>query len=242
MPLKTEIRIGRFLSHTGLCSRRNAKDFLERNDVFFDSKKITDLNFKIPESKLNMPIVVGREKYYWKAKKEIILLNKPSGYICSHREYKNQRSVMRLLPPEKRKFFLAGRLDFMSRGLVVFSNNGEIIHKLMHPSFKIEKVYHVKIHSPLKKDEINKTLNGIYDEGALLKFDKIRLIQKEKKEYAVTLHGGKKREIRRIMKHFSRIVLDIKRVRLGNFKLNDLKEGEIMTILLHGILLCSNIM
>ena len=219
-----KIRIGRFLSILGLCSRRNAKEFLENHDIYFEKIKIKDLNFSIDEAKLTEPIFVDGKEYQWQPKIEVILLNKPAGYVCSHKRQSGQNSVIELLPPAKRKFYFAGRLDRLSRGLMVFSNDGELIHKLTHPSFEIKKIYHVNLESPLTDHEMEKTIHGFYDRGEFLKFDSI-CPAKHSRYYEIVLHEGKNKEIRRVFDKMSHKVLDLKRIKLGKYDLRYLPEG-----------------
>ena len=224
------IRIGKFLSHVGVCSRRNADIFLKENKIYFDSERIVDLNFRIPEDYLHLPVVINNRDYYWNASTEIILLNKPINYACSHRSFRNQESIMTLLPPSKHLLYYAGRLDIQSRGLVVLSNQGDIIHRLTHPSFNVKKIYVVQLDVPLKPTDLNRMTKGIYDLGEWLIFKSIRQLSDPTK-YEVILTEGKNREIRRVMERFDREVIDLQRIQVGEYKLNPkLKEGEYETI------------
>ena len=220
-----DVRIGRFLSQTGLCSRRDASGFIQEHQVCFLGKRITTLNFKIESRLLLNPLVVDNKKYFWQSQREVIMLHKPEGYISSHRPYKNKLSVMSLMPPNKSNFFFAGRLDKDSTGLMIFSNDGEFIYKLTHPSFKVKKVYLIYVRPPLDENSIRKCLSGFHDKKEKLILDKIELTSKVG-HYKVELHRGKNREIRRIMKKLNRFVLELKRIQLGSFKLKNLKKGS----------------
>ncbi len=220
------IRIGRFLSQTGLCSRRNTAIFLREHQIFFLGRQISELNFKIEDDQLSLPVCIDGKNYYWKSEQEVILLNKPLGYVCSHKEFKGEKSIMNFLDSSKKKYFFAGRLDKTSRGLIIFSNDGQLIYELTHPSFRVEKVYHIHVSPPLEGHLIKKTLKGVYDRQDLLKFDNLKLL-KNQGHYEVSLHQGKNREIRRIMRTIRRNVIDLKRIRIGNFELKNLKEGQI---------------
>ena len=219
------VRIGRFLSHIGLCSRREAANFVKERNVFFSGEKITDLNFTIKTEDLSKPLIVDNREYFWEDHKTVVLLHKPKGYISSHSRYKNVPSVMSLLPAEKSKFFFAGRLDKNSTGLMVFANDGDLIHRLTHPSYRVRKVYMVHVQPPLDNLSIQKCLKGIYDGKERLFFDKIKKTP-EAGHYKIILHRGKNREIRRVMKRLKRTVLALQRIQLGIFKLGDLKEGH----------------
>ena len=219
------VRIGRFLSQVGLCSRRGAADFLKEHEVLFLGRRISDLSFKIDEDQLANPVRVDGKEYHWRRQQEVILLNKPVGYVCSHKTFPNEKSVFTLLEPSQRDYFFAGRLDKNSRGLVVFSNNGQLIYRLTHPSFEVKKVYHVHVRPPLDKASIQKSLKGLSDGKDKLRFDKLEPL-KHPGHYEVVLHRGKNREIRRLMKRLGRWVIDLKRVQIGDFRLDDLQEGR----------------
>ena len=219
------IRIGRFLSQTGLCSRRDTHSFLQQHLVYFLGKRITDLNFKIASGLLLNPLIVDDQKHFWQTKREVILLHKPKGYVSSHRQYKNNPSVMSLMPPDKSKFFFAGRLDKDSTGLMIFSNDGKFIYELTHPSFKVKKVYLIHVRPPLDKNSMQKCLSGIYDNKEKLFFDKIQATSKPA-HYRIELHRGKNREIRRVMTKINRTVLQLKRIQIGSFELEFIQEGD----------------
>ena len=132
---------------------------------------------------------------------------------------------MSLVEKAKRKYYFAGRLDKNSRGLVVLSNDGELIYQLTHPSFKVEKVYQIHVRPPLDKRSIEKALQGVYDKKDLLKFDVFTQL-KDQGHYQVTLHQGRNQEIRRMIKRLGRNVIDLQRIKIGKFCLDDLPEGK----------------
>ncbi len=223
------IRLGQFLAQNNLCSRRKAKSFLANNTLYFQQQKINDITFNLPAHLLEQPITVNGKPYYWNQKYEIILLNKPIGYICSHRQYKQYKSIKKLLPSNKAHYFFAGRLDVTSRGLMVLSNHGNYINRLTHPSFNVKKVYCVYLTTPMKTADYKSALKGVYDEGELLKIDNIQTLHK-KNYYQFTLHRGRKREIRRLLRTLGYRIIDLQRIQIGEYKLNGLKEGNIQTL------------
>ena len=227
------VRISQFLSQSGICSRRKGIFFLSDNEVYFKGKLITDISFKIPTQHLSEPIIINGKKYYWQ-QSEIILLNKPKGYICSHREYKNYKSIFRFLSYSKRHYFFAGRLDVSSRGLMVLSNNGDYIYKLTHPSFRIKRVYHVILGRYLTQKETHLLLKGIYNQDEYLKLQEIHCIKKGKSPvYKIILYQGRKREIRRLMQEVRCKVLDIQRISFGEHHIFGIPEGSIKTVIPH---------
>lgn len=226
MQTRKFLRIGQFLSRSGICSRREAKEFLQAHTIVFQKQVIQDLNFKLPEDAI---IYVDGKKVSLPKEKIIVLLNKPAGYVCSHREQKGQKSIFRLLPKEWSHLFFAGRLDENSRGLVVLSNDGDLIYKLSHPSQKVKKEYLVKINRPLSEIEKTKLLKGVYDHGEKLRALDIEEIRPA--YYRIFLQEGKKRQLRRMFSQLGLTVLDLQRISVGEFRLGNLAEGnyELLT-------------
>ena len=217
------VRIGRLLARLGLCGRRAAHDFIRENDVRYQNKRIVDINFKFAAHDEGN-ISVNGKVYPLKEPYRILLLHKPVGYVCSHKERKREKSIFRLLPAEFKRYFFAGRLDVDSRGLVVLSNDGDLIYDLTHPSRGVKKVYQVKLKRPLGEDEKRRALKGLRDRGEFLKIDELKTLRPA--NYQVILSHGKKREIRRIFARLGNDVLELKRVSLGPYRLNDLPEGQ----------------
>ena len=218
-------RIGKFLAHAGVCTRRGAAEFLATNEIWFNNLKISDLNLKIPaEATL---IINGRTVSL--ASTEIVLLNKPAGFVCTHKEQKNQKSIFRLLPESMKHYFFAGRLDEESRGLMVLSNNGSFIYNLSHPSMEVQKIYEVSISRPLSPQEIEKIKRGIWSKGEKLRVDNIVELA-NKTTYELTLHEGKNREIRRIFESLGIQVHDLYRIRLGDYWIDSINEGSYVCL------------
>jgi len=222
---ESTLRIGKFLAHAGVCSRREAADFLKNNDVFINGKKIIDLNHQVRSDDF---LVVNGDPVILK-KIKVILLNKPAGYVCTHKEQKNQKSIFRLLPEEMGRYFFAGRLDEESRGLVVLSNDGDLIYQLTHPTRKTTKIYHVHSSRPLSSDEMEKIRRGVWSKKEKLNVDSIKPLFK-KASYEIYLHEGKNREIRRIFESLGLTIIDLYRISIANYSIEGIEEGKYTVI------------
>lgn len=222
------VRIGRYLSMLGVCSRREAADFLKTNEVLEDGRRITELNHRVTNGS---PLTINGKALRPQKIGGTVLLNKPPGYICSHREYSKgidrPQSIFRLLPKAMVRYYYAGRLDVESRGLVVLSNDGDLIYRLSHPKFGVEKRYIVKTTRPLSVAELRRIAAGVWSQGDKLKPDNIKPLQR-KPCYEITLHEGKNREIRRIFEVLNIDIVDLQRVSLGPYSLGDIKEGKFI--------------
>lgn len=159
-----------------------------------------------------------------------LALHKPKGVLSTVRDERGRRTVVDLLPPEYRKLRLypVGRLDKDSTGLILLTNDGDLAHRLTHPSFEHEKEYHICIEGELSNDEIKSLENGIELEDG--KTAPARVERLGGGEYGITIHEGKKRQLRRMFQSLGHPVIELKRVRMGDLKLGDLKEGGVREI------------
>ena len=160
---------------------------------------------------------------------QVILFNKPKNVITSCSDKHNRKTIIDFLPNEYKKgFFPIGRLDFLSRGALLITNNGEICYELSHPKFEHKKIYIVKINGKLDRKELDTWRSGIDLDGKKTNPCEINLIKKDSKctFLKITLKEGRNRQIRRIVSLFGYKVLDLQRVNFANISLGSLKEGD----------------
>ena len=224
------IRLNRFIAmHTGV-SRRNADDIIKEERVLINGKKIKNLATAVKEG--DEVVVDGKKIKYKEESKIYIMLNKPQGYITAVKSEEGFKTVMELIKKETLKYkhiFPAGRLDFMSEGLLLLTNDGDFAYKLTHPKFDVVKTYIVEAKGELTPDLFNRIKKGVKLEGAgLLKPDEVRVVRKNPSKFilSVDLSHGKNREIRRIMEFFNLKILMLRRVRIGGLYIGDLPSGE----------------
>lgn len=224
------IRLNRFIAmHTGV-SRRNADDIIKEERVLINGEKIKNLATAVKEG--DEVAVDGKKIKYKEEPKIYIMLNKPQGYITAVKSEEGFKTVMELIKKETLKYkhiFPAGRLDFMSEGLLLLTNDGDFAYKLTHPKFDVVKTYIVEAKGELTPDLFNRIKKGVKLEGAgLLKPDEVRVVRKNPSKFilSVDLSHGKNREIRRIMEFFNLKILMLRRVRIGGLYIGDLPSGE----------------
>lgn len=238
-----KIVLQKFIADSGLCSRRKAEELIKKKKVKVNGE-IAILGKKVDgsdEIKVNnKKIELAKEKIY-------IILNKPVGYTCTNRKFKNEKNVFDLVnpphtPPErgvKERLFVVGRLDKNSRGLVLLTNDGECANKLTHPKFEHEKEYEVKVKSnpsagkagKLKVDSIVKSFKTGVDIGkgdGVVKAKEAEYLGKNK--FRIILIQGKKRQIRRMFNKIGYSIEDLERTRIGEISLGDLKSGKYKAI------------
>ena len=231
-------KLQKFLADSGICSRRAGEELIKDGQVSVNGEPAT-LGMRInPERDV---IKVGQKRIQSKFSKPLIfMVNKPKGFTCSNDDPHAERLVFELLEAKHRntRLFCAGRLDRDSEGLVILTNDGNLAHKLTHPSQQVRKKYQVEIHEPLEYEDMRSMLAGIEDEGEFLQLDEIRTksgnpVGSTKLE--ITMGHGKKREIRRCFQRFRYKVKKLRRVAIGGIRLGklplgtyrDLKDSEI---------------
>ncbi len=224
------IRLNRFIAmHTGV-SRRNADDIIKEERVLINGKKVKNLATAVKEG--DEISVDGKKIKYKEEPKIYIMLNKPQGYITAVKSEEGFKTVMELIKKETLKYkhiFPAGRLDFMSEGMLLLTNDGDFAYKLTHPKFDVIKTYIVEAKGELTPDLFNRIRKGVrLEETGLLKPDDVRIIRKNPSKFilSVDLSHGKNREIRRLMEFFNLKILMLRRVRIGGLYIGDLPSGE----------------
>lgn len=215
------MRIQRFLARAGLASRREAKALLEKGLVKVNGKVISEPFFQVNPDKDSIEfkgkvLKIPKEWTY-------IILNKPRGVITTVSDELGRKTVMDLISVEEKGLVPVGRLDEDSEGLLLITNDGDLVHNLTHPSFEIEKEYEVVL-PRIPGEELKKIEEGMKVGGDYLKAS--RVIFGGKNKVNITLKEGKNREIRRMLGMLGYRAERLKRIRVGNIRLSDLKAGK----------------
>ena len=223
-------RIQKLIAKSGYCSRREAERLISDGCVRVNGK-VSELGEKAcPSADIfvnNKPIRVKKERVI------TLVMNKPKGYLCTNSDPFADRTVFDLLPADlqRHRMFCAGRLDKDSEGLLVITNNGELAHRVSHPSTCITKRYRVVLNRDFDKSDIQKLLKGVDYEGDFLKAEKVipvpTLGEGSARRLEVHLHHGKKREIRRLFEANRYYVKKLVRVQIGGIILKNIPKGGI---------------
>ena len=223
-------RIQKLIAKSGYCSRREAERLISDGCVRVNGK-VSELGEKAcPSADIfvnNKPIRVKKERVV------TLVMNKPKGYLCTNSDPFADRTVFDLLPADlqRQRMFCAGRLDKDSEGLLVITNNGELAHRVSHPSTCITKRYRVVLNRDFDKSDIQKLLKGVDYEGDFLKAEKVipmpTLEEGSARRLEVHLHHGKKREIRRLFEANRYYVKKLVRVQIGGIILKNIPKGGI---------------
>ncbi len=221
------LRLQKYIAQSGICSRRAAEILIKDGKVLLNSSKLAQIGDSVDP---NVDVVSVDGQVLRPKTKQYYIFNKPTKLLCSKKDSAGLLCLYNQLLPSMRHLNYAGRLDYMSEGLLILSNDGNFVNRLTHPSFNIQKRYQVSIKSIVDIDLFLKTITneGIKDDGEILKADSATIISSKKGIYflELTLHEGKNREIRRMINAFNGKVIRLIRVQMGPFLLNDLKPGK----------------
>ncbi len=218
--LQNSMRINKFISESGLCSRREADRFIERGVVIINGRKanIGDV-VKVGDS-----VRVNGNKLEPLKGEEIVFiaLNKPVG-VTSTTEENVRNNIVQFVNHSKR-IFPIGRLDKESQGLIFLTNNGDIVNKILRAGNKHEKEYVVTVNKPLTPSMISAMANGVPIMGVTTK--KCKIVQESENTFRIILIQGLNRQIRRMCEHFGYDVIKLERVRIMNIDLKGLPLGD----------------
>lgn len=212
------IRLNKFLSEAGVCSRREADRLIEAGKVFVDGRR-AETGMRVSPAQ---EIKVG-EKVIHKGNEMVLLaVNKPAGIVCTE-EKKEKHNIIRFLNYPTRITYI-GRLDKDSEGLLLMTNNGDIINKMMRAGNRHEKEYKVTVNKPVTREFIEKMGQGVPILDTVTRPCKVKAIGKYK--FNIVLTQGLNRQIRRMCEYFGYKVTRLERVRVMNIQLGSLKPGE----------------
>ena len=215
------IRLNKYISQSGLCSRRAADELIKKGKVQVNNKLCDQVGTKINKDDK----VIVNKKLIKPEKNIYVLLNKPKDYISTNKDTHNRRVVFDLVKGINKRLFSVGRLDRQTTGLLLLTNDGDVAKKLTHPSHKIKKIYCVTLEKKISNDEISQINNGLFVEDELIKVDNIERLEKEN-EVGIEIHMGKNRIIRKIFESLNHRVSKLDRVLFGPFTKKDLPRGK----------------
>jgi len=221
--LKDEIRINKFIAHAGYCSRRNADEYIANGKVKINNKTVTELGTKVKQSdKIEVEgQLLSLEPFVY------ILLNKPKDTISTTSDEKNRNTVMDTIEEATgNRVYPVGRLDRDTMGLLLLTNDGDLAHRLMHPTYTVKKTYEVKINRPLQDDELRQLLNGIQLEDGPARAEKIQRSKKDPYSVEITVSEGRNHLIKRMVSYFGAEVIKLKRIRYAGLSDKDLRLGR----------------
>jgi pseudouridine synthase len=222
MPQNNSIRLQKYIADCGVTSRRKAEELIGHGKVTVNGKLADQQGIKIDPAKDKVEVDGVPVKPL--SKKIYLKLNKPRGIVSSCVSQRGESTICDLIRDVDERLYPVGRLDQASEGLMILTNDGELANRLMHPRYEHEKEYLVTCRLEVTGYQLQQLKSGIVIEDSKTLPAKVTVIGR--KEFSIVLREGKKRQIRLMMEAVGNKVVTLKRVRIKNIQLGDLKPGQ----------------
>ena len=218
------LRLNKYLANAGVCSRREADEFIQAGAVTVNGEVVTELGTKI----LRADEVKFKDQPVSLEKKVYVLLNKPKDYVTTSDDPQQRKTVMDLVKgicPER--IYPVGRLDRNTTGVLLLTNDGDLASKLTHPKFLKKKVYHVFLDKPVTPQTLQQISDGIELEDGEIKADAIEYAdERDQSQVGIEIHSGKNRIVRRIFESLGYRVVKLDRVQFAGLTKKNLRRGD----------------
>lgn len=220
------MRLAKYLAQVGLASRRHAEQMIKNGDIKVNGQLVTEMGTQVePETDIieyqgrrigGVPMMI------------YVLLYKPAGFLCSVNDPQGRPTVLNLLKDIKERIYPVGRLDFDTSGLLLLSNDGEFTNLMIHPRYKITKTYEARVNGRVGPLEMDRMRKGLLLEDGMTAPAQVKLLTQDENSslLEISIHEGRKRQIKRMCAAINHPVLNLKRTRLAFLSLQDLEEGE----------------
>jgi len=216
------MRLAKYLAHAGIASRRRAEDLVRAGRVTVGGVTVRDPARDVDETSgvaVDGRPVAGAEPH------EVWALNKPKGVVSTVRDTHGRRTVIELVPEGRGRLYPVGRLDADTTGLILLTNDGELANRLMHPSFEVPKTYRVKVaRPPVREPALRALRTGVELEDGRTAPALVRRLHPD--ELDITIHEGRKRQVRRMCDAVGHPVKEIERIAFGPLRLGSLPRGQ----------------
>ncbi|MFA7658102.1 MAG: pseudouridine synthase [Candidatus Gastranaerophilaceae bacterium] len=222
------MRLNKYIASSGICSRRKADELIKQGVVSVNGKKITELGFSVSEKDkvfINNEIIRPQKLEYYR-------FYKPAGFITTADDEKDRKIIYDLLPPNMHNLKPVGRLDKDSSGLIILTNDGDLINELTHPSIKVPKVYIVGVNGKVHLHHLEKMAQGIEIEDGKIAYADTLIKESDNKRtlMQMTLYQGLNRQIRKMLACLGFEVTSLKRIQHATIELEGLKKGQFKPI------------
>ena len=222
-PAPTEIRLNKYISNAGVCSRREADELIKEGKIKVNGEVVTEMGYKVQKTDK----VTYQGKALKTEKLQYVLLNKPKNFITTLKDEKGRKAVISLVKNAcEERIYPVGRLDRDTTGLLLFTNDGELAKKLTHPSHRVKKIYQVTLNKPITKLDFDDILKGLDLEDGFIAPDEMAILNDDESSLGVEIHSGKNRIIRRIFEHKGYTVVKLDRVMFGPLTKKNLPRGK----------------
>lgn len=220
-----KMRLNKFLSNSGVASRRKCDELIKAGQVYVNNKQVTELGMVINEKKDK--VTIEGKRISLPSSFVYIKLNKPKGYTCTASDEKGRKTIYELIDSEERLFSI-GRLDYDTEGLIILTNDGEFANKVAHPRYHTEKEYRVTAEGEIKESELAVMRKGVVVEGERMPSARVEKLSFENgfTKLSVIIDEGQNRQVRRMFEAIGHDIKLLKRVRIGSVRLGGLSRGQ----------------
>lgn len=221
------MRLQKYIADAGICSRRKAEQLILEGKVKINGEVVDKMGVIVEDGDV---VEVMGETLNSAEKKVYYMLNKPKGYVTTVKDQFDRPCVLDLVKGDiEKRVYPAGRLDYNTEGLLILTNDGDFVNKIIHPSNKIEKKYIATINGKITEENIEKLKRGVIIDKKKTSPAKVFLseIFKDKCIVEITITEGRNRQVRKMFEAVGHHVIELKRVAIGNMELGNLKTGRI---------------
>lgn len=220
-----QMPLNKYISHSGICGRREAAEMVKKGLVKVNGQVITEPGHKVAPTD---EVTVNNKKTFLAKNLVYILLNKPKDYITTMDDPQNRKTVLDIVgKATTERVYPVGRLDRNTSGVLLLTNDGELAQKLTHPSNEIKKVYHVTLDKPLEKKDFDKILSGVKLDDGPASVDVLAYADmKDKTQVGVEIHSGRNRIVRRIFESLGYDVKGLDRVIFAGLTKKNIERGK----------------
>lgn len=217
------IRLNKYLSNTGVCSRREADMFIANGLVSVNGVIVTEMGYRVSLT----DVVKYGDDTVRPATRRYVLLNKPKGFITAFDDAMGRKTVMSLVKKAcKEQLYPVGRMEKEATGLFFFTNDGDMMKKLIHPQYKARKIYHLEVDKPVSKEDIEKLLGGLDLEDGRIQFTAVEYVKGNPREVGMEVNSGKNSVARRALESLGYSVHKVDRVMYAGLTKKDLPRGN----------------
>ena len=219
------MRLQKYLALCGVASRRHAEEMIESGRVTVNGITVTRMGTQAEEGDV---VCVDGKPVFPEAEKKYIIYHKPAGEVTTVSDPEGRPTVLDKFRDYPVRLFPVGRLDFDSEGLLLLTNDGDMMNRLLHPSREVSKVYLIKASNQVTDEEIRRLRSGVLIDGKMTSPASVRLIRREAFDTVllISIHEGRNRQVRKMLEAVGHQVVSLKRVEFGPVSLGDLPRGQ----------------
>ena len=219
------MRLQKYLAGCGVASRRNAEKLIAEGHVSINGTVVTEMGIQVEDG---MTVCVDGKPVMPEEIKKTLLYHKPAGEVSTVSDPEGRATVMDKFRDYPVRLYPVGRLDYDSEGLLLLTNDGDLMNRLLHPSHEVEKVYLARVSNHVTREEALRLERGVVIDGRKTAPARVKILEVTNfyTDMLVTIHEGRNRQVRKMVEQVGHEVVLLRRIRFGPLKLGDLPRGR----------------